>query len=136
MKKIQILKDVTSNILETMFFLIQETPSEDQSPQLKYAVNIKDPKVDIIMLFCEATASSMAENFLGTDELEDSDIVDTLKECINIIAGNIIGNELMEYTTRVNIPSMLNIATIDKSAYEKAVLYYNEEPVEILLKLG
>jgi chemotaxis protein CheY-P-specific phosphatase CheC len=119
-----------------MFFLIQETPSEDQNIELKYAVNIKDPKVDIIMLFCEETAYSMAENFLGTDEIEDSDIVDTLKECINIIAGNIIGNELMEYTTRVNIPSMLDIATIDKSTFEKAVLFYNEKPVEILLKLG
>jgi chemotaxis protein CheY-P-specific phosphatase CheC len=136
MKKIQILKDLTSNILETMFFLIQETPPEEKENVFKCAVQIKNPKVDIIIMYCEKTARQMAENFLGTDEFDEQDIQDTLKESINIIAGNFIGAELADITKRVHIPTLIeNTDSIDVPKFDKAVLYYNEEPVQILLKI-
>ena len=136
MKKIQILRDLTSNILETMFYLVQETPPDEQNHQYRYAVDIKDPRVDIILIFCEKTAIEMSENFLGINNIEQQDIHDTLKESINIIAGNFINAELAEYTKKINIPTMIeNIGEIDEPSYESAILFYNEEPVKILLKL-
>ena len=135
MKKIQILRDLTSNILETMYFLVQETPPDEPNYGYKYAVSIKDPRVDIILMFCEQTAREMSVNFLGINEIELQDIHDTLKESINIIAGNFICAELAEYTKKINIPTMLEPDKIDDSTYESAILFYNEEPVKILLKL-
>jgi len=135
MKMIQILEELTSNILETMFFLIQETPC-DTEPKYKYGVNIKDTKVDIIILYCERTAQEMSVNFLGTDEIKEQDLCDTLKESINIIAGNFIGSEFAEANTRIRIPEMIpNIDAIKQSEYESTMLWYNEEPVKILLKI-
>ena len=136
MKKIQILRDLTSNILETMYFLVQESPPDEPDHRYKYGVNIRDPRVDIILLFCENTAKEMSANFLGTNEYELSDIHDTLKESINIIAGNYISSQLVEYTKKINIPTMIeNLDKFDETGYESAVLFYNEEPVKILLKL-
>jgi len=135
MKMIQILEDLTSNILETMFFLIPETPA-DSEPAFKYAVNIKDPKVDIIILYCEKTAKEMSVNFLGTDEIGEQDIHDTLKESINIIAGNFIGSEFSTTISRIRIPEMIaDLGSINQATYETTTLYYNEEPVKLLLKI-
>jgi len=135
MKMIQILEELTSNILETMFFLIPETPGEEE-PKYKYGVNIKDTKVDIIILYCERTAQEMSVNFLGMDEIDEQDLFDTLKESINIIAGNFIGSEFSDKNTRIRIPEMIkDIDAIKQSEYETTVLWYNEEPVKILLKI-
>jgi len=135
MKMIQILEELTSDILEKSFFLIQETPT-DTTPAFQYAVNIKDPKVDIIIMYCDKTAKEMSANLIGSDDITEQDIHDTLKESINIIAGNFIGSEFADSISRIRIPELIkNIESINQDQYESTVLYYNEEPVKILLKI-
>jgi hypothetical protein len=127
---------VTSNILESQYFFIQETHADDSAHEYKYAVNIKDDKIDIIILFCKNTATMMAENLLGIDEVEEDDIKDALKESINIVVGNLYGTPLGDDLKTVPLPAMLeNISAICEQNYEKALLYYNEEPLKILLKI-
>jgi len=127
---------VTSNILESQYFFIQETQTDESGAEYKYAVNIKDSRLDIIILFCQKTAVLMAENLLGTCDVDEDDIVDALKESINIIVGNLYGTPLGEDMKKVSIPEMIkNIGAITEQNYEKALLFYNEEPLKILLKI-
>jgi len=134
---IQNLKDLTSNILETMFYLTEETEPIQPEYNYKYAVCIKDPKVDIILVFSERTAATMTENFLGYDDITEDDIIDTLKEAINIITGNFIRLSMNDQITKINIPIMIdNISAINTQSYETALLFYKEEPLNILIKMG
>jgi len=134
---IQDLKELTSNILETMFYLTEETEPLQMRSELKYAVNIKNATVDILLIFSEKTAKCMAENFLGTDEITDHDIEDTLKEAINIITGNFIRINMNDKTTKIEIPQSIKPLTkIEHHKYETASLYYKEEQLKILLKMG
>jgi hypothetical protein len=136
MEMITNLKDLTSNILETMFFLTQETEPQNSNKKYKYAVNIKDPRVDLIIMFSEKTAYTMTENFLGNDEITEQDIHDTLKESINIIAGNFMPKAFPDFGNKIFIPVMVkNISGIDIASYNSAMLYYREEPLNILLKV-
>ena len=136
MEMITNLKDLTSNILETMFFLTQETEPQNTDKEYKFAVNIKDPRVDMIIMFCEKTAYSMTENFLGNDDITEQDIHDTLKESINIIAGNFMPKAFPDFGNKIFIPVMVkNISSIDTTSYNSAMLYYREEPLNILLKV-
>ena len=135
MEILQTLKDLTSNILEEMFFLTQETEPLVKNFDYKYAVRIKDEKADVILMFCEKTAKLMTENFQGDDNITTVDIHDTLKECVNIIVGNFLGTTYPNVPKRINIPEMVeNIGSIDLNAYKSAMLYFREEPLDILLK--
>ncbi|MCL2063188.1 MAG: chemotaxis protein CheX [Candidatus Cloacimonetes bacterium] len=134
---IQNLKDLTSNILETMFYLTEETEPIQKEQNFKYAVCIKDEKLDMILMFSGRTAVTMTENFLGTDDITDADIVDTLKEAINIITGNFIRISMNDQNAKINIPFMIdNISSIKTESYQTAMLFYKEEPLSILLKVG
>ena len=135
MTMIQDLRELTSNILETMFFLMEETEPFQIEFNYKYAVNIKDEFMDIIMMFGPKTAVQMAENFMGTDDISVSDISDTLKEAINIIVGNLIRQNMQQVTTKVSIPVMIeNLATIKPEEYQTVLLFYNDEPLNLLIK--
>ena len=131
---IQNLKELTSNILETMFYLIEETEPIQVAYNYQYAVCIKDPKLEIILMFSRKTAIAITENFLGTDEIEETDIVDTLKEAINIITGNYIRITLNDMQTKINIPYILDVSDIKFENYNSALLFYKEEPLNILVK--
>ena len=136
MEMIQSLKDLTSNILETMFFLTQETEPLEKSSSYRYAVSIKDQRLEIIIMFCERTARLMTENFLGTEEISEKDITDTLKECINIIVGNFVGSNIQDFTKKINIPNVIDVSSVKIDAYDSALLYYREEALNVLLKAG
>jgi chemotaxis protein CheY-P-specific phosphatase CheC len=119
-----------------MFFVTQETEPLVKHFNYKHAINIRDDKVDIILMFCEKTASVMTENFLGTDEISSQDIQDTLKESVNIIVGNFLGTMYPEMPKKINIPVMItNVHGIKVEAYESTILYFKEEPLNILLKV-
>jgi len=134
---IQNLKELTSDILETMFYLTQETEPIQPAYDYKYIVSIKDPNVDIILKFSVKTAVTMTENFLGTDEISENDIEDTLKEAINIITGNFIRITMNDLNTKINIPFMIrDVSSIRESEYGSELLFYKEEPLNILLKMG
>ena len=136
MTMIQNLKELTSNILETMFYLTEETEPIQKEYDYRYAVCIKDPKVEVILLFSVKTAISMTENFLGTDDISDSDIKDTLKEAINIIMGNFIRVSMNDAETKINIPFIQEVSQVKTDGYDSEMLFYKEEPLNILLKMG
>ena len=136
MEMIQDLKELTSNILETMFFLMQETEPIQVVEDYKYAVSIQDPKVEIVLMFCGKTAAMMAENFIGMDEISENDVIDTLKEAINIVAGNFIRSCMNDLQTKINIQFVIkDVGKINLGEYSTALLYYQEEPLNILLKM-
>ena len=137
MKKIQVLKELTSNILETMFYIMEETQPFNIVQNYKYAATIKDENIEIILMFCEKTARMMTENFLGmeSDEMTETDIEDTIKEAINIIAGNYVRTAFEGKILRIGIPTMIeNIARIVPTDYEIAMLFFKEEPIQVLIK--
>ena len=133
---IQELRELTSSIIESMFYLTEETQPLKENSNYKYAVSIKDTKVEIILMFCEKTAKVMAENFLGTDDINENDIIDTLKEAINIITGNFVRVNMNDKSMKINIPFTINTQTpIAFENYQFAFLFYKEETLKILLKM-
>jgi len=119
-----------------MFYLTQETEPLEKNFSYKYAVNIKDPRVDVIIMFCEQTAKLMTENFLGTDDITEKDVHDTLKESINIIVGNFVGSAIQDYTKKIHIPTVIDdVSSIKVDTYDSALLFYKEEALNILLKV-
>jgi hypothetical protein len=136
METIQILRDLTSKILDEMFYITEETEPLVKDFNYKFAVNIKDDKADIILMFCDKTAKLMTENFIGTNKISVNDIHDTLKECVNIIVGNFLGTLFPEMPKKINIPTIIEkVGTIDIHAYDHAILYFKEEPLDILVKM-
>ena len=136
METLETLKELTSNILGEMFYLSQETEPLVKNFNYKYAVKIVDNKYDVILMFCDKTAKLMTENFLGDEKFNTTDIHDTLKECVNIIVGNFLGSLYPDAPKKINIPLMIeNIESIAIDTYQHTMLFYKEEPLEILLKV-
>lgn len=96
-----LLKNVTSEIFETMFFLFIEPPQGEaeaellaqwQGPGLQTLISITGPQTFSFGLVLPLNLGrEMAANFLGAqDTLTDAEVVDVIKECTNMIGGSLL----------------------------------------------
>lgn len=89
------LKEVTSEVLETMFYLVPED-LEGGSPggEGEYVVEIPieggGTKAAIYLSFSSNLAEQMAANFLAEGEVSQPMIIDVLKEAANMMGGNLV----------------------------------------------
>jgi hypothetical protein len=94
------LKAATFKVFETMFFLFPEAAAEAevrfQGPAFQVWSPISGPKSFKVGLTVPlALAQKMAANFLGLEEdgLPEEQLVDVLRETVNMVAGDFLGRE-------------------------------------------
>jgi len=109
---IEILKRLTSNVLETTCFLFQS----EENPAVKTTENEVSIRINcgtrfsIYLIFDQKLSTDISCNMLGlsanelTDEIEES----TLKEITNMIGGNFMNSVQMPATTKLSLPEVMN----------------------------
>jgi len=111
----EILKDVTSDILETMFFVVpepwssQDTQGEDLRFDIRGVVALGGSTPLWLNLFVPmAMARRLAGNFLGLEESRpDADsLLDTTREILNMIAGNLVTELEAESGLELGLPEV------------------------------
>jgi hypothetical protein len=132
MYQIKNLRDVTSNILENMFFLYEETVPDQYNQQFAYCTFINDPSLKIKMMVTEKLGKSLAQNFLGTDIVDQNDVLDVIKEILNMIIGNYIGKYSIKFEHLIPVPQSIFLPK-DYLAEEKNsdIIFYESEPLLI-----
>ena len=90
----QVLKDVISEVLETMFFSMvefQECGPADRSFDYESEIELlnHDGRMVISLRVSEEFARMITASFLGIEEnqVKDDDLVDSLKELANMVGG-------------------------------------------------
>jgi len=89
-----VLKEVISEVLETMFFAMVDfsgSAQEDRSFDYESEINLLNynGRTSISLCVSEEFASLITGNFLGVEEsqLTDNDLKDSLKELANMVGG-------------------------------------------------
>ncbi len=93
-KQEQVLKDVISEVLETMFFAMvdfEECGPEEVSFDYESEIDLLNHsgRIAISLRVSEEFARMITANFLGVDEqqVDDDDLSDSLKELANMVGG-------------------------------------------------
>ncbi len=111
MKKWKDLEKQIFNILSEMFFLFPE----DETPSLpkelyEGSISISNGSPIHLHFFIGADlAKVMAENFIGEDEITERDIVETIKEFVNMVVGNYISDIDPEGMMELGIPQVRKV---------------------------
>lgn len=137
MKRIGILREATSNILQKMFFMIEQPEPEEYVENYHYYAEIDDKSYRIIILFSKKITKELASNFLGVEtKIPEKEILDCLREVINMIAGNFIGSCNIKQDKLISIPvsNKTNLLKANEKEYEKEILFYLGQPLKILYK--
>lgn len=119
------LRNVIFEIFGDMFFLFPEEYDEEVTlPRnwIKYGIRITRGKKKTLFINCYFTpkqAAVMAENFLGMEKEDISDVIigETIKEAVNVISGNLLNKLGEEY--HMGIPA--NSPTEDTAVLKKMV---------------
>lgn len=132
MNQIKNLRDVTSNILENMFFLYEETVPDQYNQQFAYCAFINDPSLKIKMMVTEKLGKSLAQNFLGTDIVDQSEVLDVIKEILNMIIGNYIGKYSIKFEHLIPVPQSILLPKSYQSEEKNSdLIFYDSEPLLI-----
>jgi hypothetical protein len=105
------LRNVIFEIFGDMFFMFPDDYEEDvtfPSDWIKYSIRISREDKRALFINCYFTpgqAAVMAENFLGMEAEDISDIIiaETIKEAVNVISGNLLNKLGEEY--QMGIPA-------------------------------
>ena len=136
MEKKMTLRDSISNVLEEMFFLIEETPPDEIEESYDYVTRIDDKLFEAVLCMNRALANVITENFLGSpDEPDEEDILDCLQEVVNMMAGNFVGAVYPDHDRLLPFPKAARFggATPDAS-FEKDLIFYNGMPLAVFFK--
>jgi hypothetical protein len=136
---LQTLTPVIIDIFGDMFFLF---PEESQGPGggrgvwHRVAVDISGRSpCRLTFFFAEATALTMAENYLGLDveTIKRPLISDVLKEAVNVMAGNLLNRQNDD--SILGIPAYLGtMEQLDGSGSEDQIdLLVDGEPLRVTL---
>ena len=95
----KILTDVTSEVLETMFFALPEPLLDSDLQEQQITFDIRGSislggaqKLQLNLFLPKRMASELAASLLGLepDEIDDEALMDTVRELTNMIAGNFV----------------------------------------------
>ncbi len=136
---IMILKDLISDVLNKMFFMMETNPPKKIVETYDFSAGIKGDFFEIKIFLNSETAAEITTNFLGFDETpEDEDIVDSIKEILNMIVGNFIGQHYPEHQSVLYFPYCKKESSNEKevSDFDKELLFYDNIPLAIYLKVS
>ncbi|MDD3051678.1 MAG: chemotaxis protein CheX [Candidatus Cloacimonetes bacterium] len=132
MEPIQILKGTISNILQKMFFLIEESPLDEFIEKYEFHTFVKNKDLEIHLLFTKDFAEEITRNFLGINEDVDDDIEDCIKEITNMICGNFVGECFPELEKSLPLPESkrINHEFHFNRKFSIERLFYNSQPMK------
>lgn len=131
------LKEVTSKILEEMFFMYEETVPDHFDHHLVYCASVILPGTKISMITGQVIGESMAKNFLGLDDVDENDIKDVIKEMVNMIAGNYIGLYMNYYHEKIPVPLIEDAKSFDIDKIPDSVMmFYDGLPIVMQIIQG
>lgn len=147
----EILKNVTSEVFETMFYLFIEPQDDEdiynlrsqwQGPGVLAQVTLQGPQTFTLGLALPVELCRlMAKNFLGLheDEVSQESLVDVLKESSNMIAGLLVShlNNSSAYQLQIPQGQLINLdATINLKAAGKVLWDIDGHPMEMFIVAG
>ncbi|HPM01530.1 MAG TPA: chemotaxis protein CheX [Candidatus Cloacimonadota bacterium] len=129
------LRDVTSNILENMFFMYEETTPDQYDQTYKYCAFINNPSLKVRIIVGEKLGSLLCKNFLGTDEVNENDILDVLKEITNMIVGNYVGKYMKDFHKNIPVPCSVYLPKeYNPDSFEHDILFYECLPLCLVME--
>jgi len=137
MTAIQILKHTTSNVLQKMFFMIEETPPERIQENYEFYTYVTKNDIEIHLLFSKKMAEEITENFLGIPQVtSDEEILDCIGEITNMICGNFVGEIFQDMEKMLPLPTSKKIRENIRfdSSYQDETLFYNGQPIKLYFK--
>ncbi|MCD4650603.1 MAG: hypothetical protein K8S56_02285 [Candidatus Cloacimonetes bacterium] len=137
MQKMMILKESISNILEEMFFLVEETPTPEEEWIFDFCTHIEADDFLIKILISKNLAQEITVNFLGlADEPETEDITDCLQEILNMVTGNFVGLAYPDHKKLLPFPACKPCSnkSVKNDGFEEEFLFYHEQAIKILFK--
>ena len=133
-----VLKDVISEILETMFFAMVEFKDcgrEDRCFDYESEIELQnhEGRIAISLQLSEEFTRMITAGFLGVEEnqVKDEDLLDSMKELVNMIGGG-YSARINDAAWKLGIPRFRKIGpdpTRKAQAAVRLVLSYLEEPV-------
>jgi hypothetical protein len=133
-----VLKDVISEILETMFFAMVEFKDcgrEDRCFDYESEIELQnhEGRIAISLQLSEEFTRMITAGFLGIEEnqVKDEDLRDSMKELVNMIGGGYLAR-INDAAWKLGIPRFREIGpdpTRRAQAAVRLVLSYLEEPV-------
>ncbi|MFZ0943331.1 MAG: chemotaxis protein CheX [Syntrophobacteraceae bacterium] len=133
-----VLKDVISEILETMFFAMVEFKDcgrEDRCFDYESEIELQnhEGRIAISLQLSEEFSRMITAGFLGIEEnqVKDEDLRDSMKELVNMIGGGYLAR-IKDAAWKLGIPRFRKIGpdpTRRAQAAVRLVLSYLEEPV-------
>jgi hypothetical protein len=133
-----VLKDVISEILETMFFAMVEFKDcgrEDRCFDYESEIELQnhEGRIAISLQLSEEFTRMITAGFLGVEEnqVKDEDLQDSMKELVNMIGGG-YSARINDAAWKLGIPRFRKIGpdpTRRAQAAVRLVLSYLEEPV-------
>jgi hypothetical protein len=134
MDKMKILREAISNILEEMYFLIEETPPDKIEEKYHFLTVIDDPFFVIRIFMSRELAHEITTNFLGSGEPpSDEDVLDCLQEILNMVTGNFIGQVYPGHQSLLPFPACRLHQPgddVEKEA-QTELLFYHNQPLKI-----
>ncbi len=125
------MKDSISEVLETMFFLplefsdharFEEWWSEDMKTELLITrLNFQGPLSGMFYFFIPRSLGlSLAASFMGEEEMDvtHEHVADTVKEIVNMIAGNTFGYWDDQAIFNLGIPEVMTFGEAEKGHSE------------------
>ena len=109
-QKMKNLREVTSKVIEQMFFMNEETVPDTYDAKYKYCAYIDHAELKINLCCGNDLTKILTENFLGTEDFDENDMKDVLKEILNMIAGNYVGEYLREFPDSIPVPKIISFS--------------------------
>jgi CheY-specific phosphatase CheX len=126
----KILTDVTSEVLETMFFALPEPLLDSDLTETQVTFDIRGAialggpqKLQLNLFLPRPMASELAANLLALepDEVDDEALLDTVREMTNMIAGNLVNRLGADAGLEMGIPeTSFGKATLSLSAISES----------------
>lgn len=135
MENLSLLRDTISNVLEEMFFLVEETPPDQFVESYQYITLIEDPSFLMKICMGRDLAREITVNFLGiAQEPEETDILDCLQEVLNMVTGNFVGRAFPNHQTALPIPRSSAFRNTGEADEQSVFLFFRGQPLKIVYR--
>ena len=125
----QTLIETVAEVFETMFFTflepIADSSSDEELPGqgnfIESVISYEgDFSGEFVFYFPRELAESITVNFLGIDddELEDSQVIDTASETVNMVVGSFLGKMDPHGNCALGIPDSTEVADFSPAALQ------------------
>lgn len=133
----KILRSTISDVLSEMCFLNETAEPTSFDENYKYVAFVEEPEFDLKIYYSEPIAIEVTENFLGTDDAPtEEEIIDALKELLNMILGKFVAERYQNHKQLLPIPNCTPIKKQPELEKENAfIIFYDDNPLKVYYRI-